>query len=188
MRDIMNDLADFWIELYGRVLDQVDVDLALLREDMAYKSGPLISPGLFTSFMLPAYRKITVFSRDCGIRLILVDSDGNIWRRVPLCIEGGVASVFPFQVMAGMNVVELCMAFAALKILGGLDKTALARGSGEIESALDGVTWMLGQRGYIRYADHFVPPDVPWQNSVYYRRRLNGLIDEIISGPAEAAE
>ena len=106
-------------------------------------------------------------------------------RLLPLFVEGGVTGVYPFEVMSGMNVVEVRRAFPTLQILGGLDKTALAKSPGEIESALEGVPWMLGQRGYIPYVDHFVPPDAPWQNLAYYRRRLNGLIDEIGSRPEE---
>jgi uroporphyrinogen decarboxylase len=36
---------------------------------------------------------------------------------------------------------------------------------------------MLQQGGYIPYVDHFVPPDVSWDNFLYYRQQLNNLID-----------
>ena len=68
MRTIVNDLADFWIEVYDRMLDRIDVDVAMIWEDMAYKNGPLISPAMFREFMLPAYKKLTGFFRDRGIR------------------------------------------------------------------------------------------------------------------------
>lgn len=179
MRAIVNDLADFWIALYDQVLDQVQVDLALIWEDMAYKNGPLISPAMFREFMLPAYRKLTAFFRDRGVRHILVDSDGNIWKLIPLFIEGGVTGIYPFEVMAGMNVAEVRRAFPRLQILGGIDKTALARGPEAIEAALADVPWMLEQGGYIPYVDHLVPPDVSWEHFRLYRRRLNALIDEV---------
>ena len=177
MHDIVNDLADFWIELYDLVLNETDVDLALLWEDMAYKNGPLISPVVFEEFMLPAYKKITGFFRDRGIRVILVDSDGNIWKLLPLFIKGGVTGVYPFEVMAGMNVVEVRRAYPKLQILGGIDKTALAKEPGAIKTALDDVQWMLSERGYIPYIDHFIPPDVSWERFVTYRKKLNELID-----------
>lgn len=182
MRIIVNDLADFWIALYDRMLDLVDVDLALIWEDMAYKNGPLISPAMFREFMLPGYKKLTNFFRDRGVRHILVDSDGDIWKLIPLFIEAGATGIYPFEVMAGMRVAEVRRAFPRLQILGGVDKIALAHDAEAIEAALADVPWMLTQGGYIPYVDHLVPPDVSWQNFRAYRRRLNAMIDETHSG------
>ena len=181
MRDMVNDLADFMIALYDQVLDLIDVDLALIWEDMAYKNGPLISPALFREFMLPAYRKLTSFVRDRGVRVIHLDCDGNIWKLLPLWIEGGVTGLYPFEVMAGMKVDQVRAAFPNLQILGGLDKIALARGPEAIDAALEFVSSMLKRSGYIPYVDHMVPPDVSWQNFSYYRKRLNDLIDTVSS-------
>ena len=36
---------------------------------------------------------------------------------------------------------------------------------------------MLRRGGYIPHADHFVPPDVSFEDFSYYRKRLNSLID-----------
>ncbi len=177
MRDVIDDLADFWIALYDQVLDRVDVDLALIWEDMAYKNGPLISPTLFRQFMLPAYKKLTGFFRERGVRVIHVDCDGNIWKLLPLWVEGGVTGLYPFEVMAGMNVVEVREAFPQLQILGGIDKIALARDREAIDAVLRDVPAMLRRGGYIPYVDHMVPPDVSWENFCYYRKRLNDLID-----------
>jgi len=178
MRTIVNDLADFWIAIYDQMLDIIDADVAMLWEDMAYKNGPLISPGMFREFMLPGYKKLTNFFRDRGIRHILVDSDGDIWKLIPLFIEGGVTGIYPFEVMAGMNVADVRRAFPRLQILGGIDKIALTRGPEGITEALADVPWMLKQGGYIPYVDHLVPPDVSWENFRTYRRRLDALIDQ----------
>ncbi|MEI8083945.1 MAG: hypothetical protein WCI74_19075, partial [Actinomycetes bacterium] len=62
----------------------------MISEDMCYKSGCFISPAMFRQFMLPAYRKLTGFYRDHGIQTVLVDSDGDVMRLIPLLIEGGV--------------------------------------------------------------------------------------------------
>jgi uroporphyrinogen decarboxylase len=107
-----------------------------------------------------------------------VDTDGDVWKLLPLFIDGGVTGLYPFEVSAGMNVVEVRQAFPRLQILGGIDKTALAQGPAAIESELQAkVPWMLQQGGYIPYVDHFVPPDVSWDNFLYYRKQLNDLID-----------
>ncbi len=40
---------------------------------------------------------------------------------------------------------------------------------------------MLEHGGFIPYMDHLVPPEVPWENFVYYRERLNEMIDKHMS-------
>jgi hypothetical protein len=44
VRDVMNYLADFWIQLWGEAISEIKVDCVHFWEDMAYRSGPLISP------------------------------------------------------------------------------------------------------------------------------------------------
>jgi len=178
VRDIVGYLADFWIALYDQVLDQVDVDLALIWEDMSYKAGPLISPKMFREFLLPGYEKLTAFFRARGVRHIHVDTDGNVWKLLPLFVEGGVTGMYPFEVNGGMDIVAVRKAFPRLQILGGLDKIALTQGRAAIDAELDAkVPWMLTQGGFIPHVDNNVSPDVSWENFCYYRRRLNDMID-----------
>lgn len=173
MHDINNHLCEMWISIYSAVMKDVKPDVALIWEDMAYKTGPLISPALFREFLLPYYKRLTAFFKDNGVDIILVDCDGNIWKLLPLWIEGGVTGVYPFEVMAGMDVVEVRKAFPSLQILGGIDKTQLALGKAEIDAELEAkLPFMLQHGGYIPFVDHVVPPDIPWENFVYYRRRV----------------
>ncbi|MBM3136355.1 MAG: hypothetical protein FJZ89_13960 [Chloroflexi bacterium] len=175
--DINNDLANFWIALYDQVLALIDVDLALIWEDMCYKAGPLISPALFRTFLLPYYQRLTAFFREHGIKVILVDTDGNCTSLLPLFIEGGVTGLYPFEVNAGMDVVAVRQAFPHLQILGGIDKLQLAAGPAAIDAELAArVPALLRSGGYIPYVDHLVPPDVSWDNFRYYRQRLNEMI------------
>jgi hypothetical protein len=178
LKQIVNDLADFWIALYDQVLDQVDVDLAMLWEDICYNNGPLIAPKTFREFILPGYLKFTAFLRERGVKHVLVDTDGDIWKLLPLFLEGGVTGIYPFEVAAGMDVMEVRKAYPRLQILGGIAKSALIAGQVKIDEELDTkIPWMLKQGGYIPYMDHLVPPDVSWQNFSYYRKKLNDLIE-----------
>jgi uroporphyrinogen decarboxylase len=183
LQDMISYLADFWIAIYDKVLDQTDADLALIWEDMSYKAGSMISPAMFRRFMLPAYQKMTSFLRDRGVKVIIVDTDGDCWELIPLFLEGGVTGLYPFEVNAGMNVVEVRKAFPKLQILGGIDKVKIAAGPPAIDEELEAkVPFMLRTGGYVPYADHNVPPDVSWQNFVHYRRRLEAMIRKAASG------
>jgi len=183
VKDIINYLADFWIALHDKILDQVDVDAASFWEDMCGKNGPLISPAMFREFMLPAYKKMTAFYRERGIKIILADSDGDIWPLIPLWLEGGVTALYNFEVNAGMDVVEVRKAYPRLQIIGGLDKTKLAVGSEAIDAELEAkVPLMLRMGGYWPAVDGNVDPEVPWENFCYYRRRLDAMIREASNG------
>ena len=62
--------------------------------------------------------------------------------------------------------------------MGGLDKRIIALGKEEIDKELEAkVPFMLRKGGYIPFADHIIPPDAPWNNFVYYRRRLKEIIE-----------
>jgi len=176
MRDIMEYMADFWVKLYSRVLEQIHVDGILIWEDMCYKNGPLISPALFREFILPGYKKVTDCLRSYGAKVIMVDTDGDCWKLIPLFLEGGVTALEPFEGNAGMDVREVRKAFPNLAILGGVDKTKLSLGKEAIDAELEKVEWMLGCGGYVPHVDHQVPPDVSWDNFKYYRQKLNRLI------------
>lgn len=176
MRDTMQYMADFWVKLYSQVLEQIPVDGILIWEDMCYKNDPLISPGLFREYILPGYKKVTDCLRSYGAKVIMVDTDGDCSKLIPLFIEGGVTALGPFEGNAGMDVREVRKAFPNLAILGGVDKTMLSLGKEAIDAELEKVEWMLGRGGYVPHVDHQVPPDVSWENFKYYRQKLDELI------------
>ena len=176
VRAVVDHLADLWATLYDRILSQVKVDCVHIWEDMSFKNGPLISPALFREFLLPAYRKVTDVARSHGVDTILVDTDGDCRQLIPLFVEGGASGIYPFEVQAGMDVVEIRRDFPDLQILGGIDKKELATTPARIDAELEKrIPPLLEKGGYIPMGDHQIPPDVPYANYLYYRRRLADL-------------
>jgi uroporphyrinogen decarboxylase len=176
VRATINHLAELWAALYDRVLSEIEVDCIHIWEDMSYKNGPLISPEMFKEFMVPAYRKVTSVARSHGVKTIFVDTDGDCLKLIPHFMDGGVTGLYPFEVQAGMDVVEVRKAFPKLQILGGINKRELAADPERIDAELERrIPHMASQGGYIPMADHQVPPDVSWDNYLYYRRRLAEL-------------
>ena len=178
VKDIMNHLANLQIFLFDHVLNEIDVDLWFACEDLAYKTGPFISPGMFREFMLPCYQKLIGLLRDHGVEHRIVDSDGDNWKLIPLFIEAGATGLGPMEVAAGMDVVALREAFPRLQMVGGIDKRRLAAGKAAIDEELESkVPGVLASGGYIPCIDHGVPPDVSWECFQYYRERLTGLVE-----------
>jgi uroporphyrinogen decarboxylase len=178
VQTMIDDLCSFWMTLYDKVFADVHVDVGQIWEDMSFKNGPLISPAMVRRFMLPAYKRLTTFWRDHGVKVVLLDTDGDCWSLIPILLEGGVTGMYPFEVNGGMDVVAVRKAFPRLQIIGGLDKMKICSGPAAIDSELNAkVPFMLTQGGYIPCFDHYVHPEISWQDFAYYRRRLNEMID-----------
>ena len=173
---IIDHLADLWVTLYDRVLSKVKADCVHVWEDMSYKNGPLISPELFDKFLVPAYKKITDVARSHGVEVILVDTDGDCTEIIPGFLKGGVTGIYPFEVQAGMDVKAVREAFPDLQILGGINKREIAAGRERTDTELlKRIPDMIPKGGYIPMFDHQVPPDVSWEDYLYYRRRVAEL-------------
>jgi uroporphyrinogen-III decarboxylase len=173
IRALVRDRLDFYREVYERAIRDTAPDFAFLWEDMCYRGGPLLSPEMFREYLLPAYRELTGFLRGLGVRNIIVDSDGNVTQLLPLWLEGGVTGVLPFEVRAGMDVVKLGEQFPTLQILGGIDKTEVARGPAAIDAELARVLPAMGRRGgYCTALDHWVPPQISLEDYRYFVARV----------------
>jgi uroporphyrinogen decarboxylase len=176
VKNVMDYLADFWVALYDQILPGLDVDSILFWEDMCYKRGPLISPEMFKEFILPNYKKVTDCVKSHGVKVIMVDTDGQCGPLIPLFIEGGVNAMCPFEQNAGMDIIAVRKSFPKLGIIGGIDKTKIKDGPDAIDKELEKIPFMLKQGGFIPHVDHHVPSDVSWTNFKYYRNKLNQII------------
>ncbi|MCE5257736.1 MAG: hypothetical protein LLG44_01570 [Chloroflexi bacterium] len=176
MHEMMDYLADFVIATVTRAVEEVDIDMVFMWEDMAYKAGPLISPRMFREFMLEPYKKITACFHEHGIHLIFVDSDGNSEPLFPLWLEGGVTGQYPLERASGMDPLELRRTYGPqMRLIGGIDKRAMATGQEAIDEALLHLVPLFIEGGYIPWCDHLVPPDVPFQNYLYYVNKMKDI-------------
>ncbi|MHB1294527.1 MAG: uroporphyrinogen decarboxylase family protein [Anaerolineae bacterium] len=176
VHDVLDHLTALWLGLFEEVLSQTEVDFAYYWEDMSYKSGSMVSPGIFREFLAPVYRRINGFFRQHGLDVILLDTDGNVWDLIPQFLGVGVTGLYPFEVRAGMDVAEVRARYPRLQMLGGIDKTALVAGPAAIDAELARIAPVIRSGGYVPGVDHYVPPDVPWEHFLYYRRRLTEIL------------
>ncbi len=77
----------------------------------------------------------------------------------------------------GLDSVEVRRRYPTLQMIGGIDKHRLALGRDAIDKELEKIPFMLESGRYLPAVDHFVPPDVPWDNYLYFCERLRDLID-----------
>ena len=182
MHDICKQQVKVYLATFEELFSKVDLDYVVMWEDMAFNTGPLVSPDIFKEFMTPYYKQVTDYLKQMGVTSITVDTDGNCWKLIEEFIKGGVTGLYPFEVNADMDIVEVRKQFPTLQIQGGLDKLEVSKGKAETDAELEKkVPFMLEHGGFIPYMDHLVPPEVSWENYVYYRERLNEMIDKHVS-------
>lgn len=170
---ILDFWADFVIDASRPVVEAVRLDYANIWEDMSYRTGPLISPSLFKEFLLPRYRRVTRYLAEKGVETIMVDTDGNHEALTPLFLEAGVNCLYPLEAHAGMDARALRKKYGQrLRLIGNIDKTALAMGRDAIRSEVEAKLPLVKQGGYIPSVDHAVPSDVPLENYRYYVQLL----------------
>ncbi|MBN2852568.1 MAG: hypothetical protein JXQ23_07520 [Clostridia bacterium] len=167
---IMNDWMEFYLGFIEKVCQSVIPDFVMVWEDICYNMGPLISPLQFETFMSPYLTIVINKIRQMNIKGIIVDTDGNCASMLPVYVRCGANGFYPFEVQAGMDIVEIRKQYKEnFVIIGGIDKKALAKDEQAIMNEVDKkVPFMLHSKGYIPMLDHTVPPDVPFKNFVFF--------------------
>ncbi len=181
-RDLIHDISRHWVNLWKGVISGIckikRPDSVSLWEDMCGKNGPMISPKMFNQFMTPYYKELIDFLRDeLQIPVISVDTDGDCTKIIPDFVECGVNMIWPFEVRAGMDVLKVREQWPdEFVIWGGIDKTVLALDKKAIETeVMRVVPGMLEKRGYVPSLDHNVPPDVSYENWLFFRELVRNL-------------
>ncbi len=163
--------TDFVLQATAKLMDEAPVDYIMLWEDLAYKTGPLLSPEMFRHYMAPQYRRLIDHLRRKGVQHFMVDSDGNIDLITPLWLEVGVDMLGPYEVTAGMDVVKVAREYRELLIVGGIDKMELAKGTPAIEAeVLRRISPLLDRGGYFPTLDHSTIPELSLADYGYYRQ------------------
>ena len=179
IKDINAWTAAMLEETLERCFSEVEVDMVVIGEDMAGRTGSLISPAAFREFMMPYYQRFTAFCRDHCVASIWVDSDGDIRELIPLWIESGMTGVLPCDNVTGIiDVVALGEAFPTLLLAGGIDKRVVEKGHtfAEVDAELERkVPPLLRRGGYFPGPDHAWTPQTSLANLLHYRDRLSEL-------------
>jgi len=173
VEEMMEANAEFILAMMSQILDVVTIDAFGMWEDMAYNHAPLISPAMVRRYMVPRYRQVADFVRSKGVKYVGLDSDGQIDSLIPAWMDAGLNFLYPFEVQSGMDVVAVRRKYGReLRIWGGIDKRAVARGPAAIDAELRRVQPLIGEGGYIPHTDHSAPPDISYPNYCYYLSQL----------------
>ena len=169
MHDIMETHANFLIEAIRPFLQQTTLEYIFINEDLSMKTGPLLSPKTYKTFIYPRLCKVIDFCKSNGVKYVVIDTDGNPEAVIPLFLDAGVDAIWPMERTADQDPIRLRKKFGrSLRLWGGVDKRVLAKSPEAIDAHLRELAPLIKQGGFIPTVDHTVPPDVSWKNFQYY--------------------
>ena len=175
IEEMFSFLTDFYIETLKRGIKELKIDMVELKEDMAYKNAPMISPEMFRKFMMRIIKELSVFKEN-GVRYVYVDCDGYPGGLIPCWIECGVDGMSPCEIAAGNDLLKLREKYPDFSLMGGIDKRELAKAKKAIYTeVMSKVPALIEKGGYVPHVDHAVPFDVPLKNFLYYRELLRKI-------------
>ena len=170
LQDMLGVMGDTCVKALERMADICPPDVLCVHEDLAGKSGPLCGPNQIREFLKPYYRKVWDLAQQMGCRIFSQDSDGNTNSVIDAFLECGVNCFYPFEPMAGMDMVESRKKYGkAFAVKGGIDKFALLQGKDAIRRELEYKMQPLMRHGGCVFAlDHRIPNGVPLEDYKYY--------------------
>ncbi len=171
--DMVEDMIENQCVLAENYLDEVlphfKFDYAAGWEDICFKNGPLVSVEFFKEKVAPRYKRINSKLKKYGIDIWWIDCDGDVRPIMPTFLECGINCLFPFEVLCCCHPGELMKEYGKdLRIMGGVDKTQLAKGPKAITEYLKSLEPWVERGGFIPFCDHRCPPDVSWENYIFY--------------------
>ena len=173
IRRMMEQSAESIIAITDELLKYTEIDTFWFWEDMAFNHGSLIDPKLFRELAQPHYRRVCDWLRSRGIEHIWLDSDGDIHELIPIWLDSGINGLWPFEVQAGMDVVEIRRQYGRdLRMGGGIDKKAIVKGGEEMKREIDRIMPVVEDGGYLPELDHGAPPDISWPRYCEYMTYL----------------
>jgi len=149
-------------------------DGAFVYGDMAYNTGPFMSPRHFREFLVPYHKRMFDEFHRRGMPVIF-HSDGDIRPVIGDLISSGVDAINPLECKANMDLRELAPQWGdRLGFVGGIDVRVLM--TNDPEQIRAEVRAKLGAampyHGFIYHSDHSIPPGVTLES---YRI----LLDEV---------
>ena len=108
---------------------EAGVDVIILTDDYAHKTGCLMSPGQFEEFILPGLIETVSAIKDAG-GYCIKHTDGDIWEILDPIADSGIDGLGPLEPAAGMDLAKVRERLGAkLCLVGNIDVDLLSRGT-----------------------------------------------------------
>ncbi len=119
-RKLLKISADYHLKLAESAI-KLGTDAIMCGDDLAYKTGLMMSKKDFKEFLLPYYKEMIDLAHSKGVPFIK-HSDGNIWEILPLFVEAGIDAINPLEPVAGMDIGEVKQKYGdKICLIGNID-------------------------------------------------------------------
>lgn len=126
---------------------KLGAELIVLGDDSAHSGGPLISPGLWRSLVLPHHQHLV---RELSVPVIW-HSDGKMDKLLPFAVEAGFAGVHGLEPPAGNRLDDIKANYGdKLVLIGNVDVNLLCRDDiRAVRSEVDRCLREGGEKGFM---------------------------------------
>ena len=100
------------------------IEAVFVGDDIAFHSGPFLSPAWFSEHYFPLLTRITDAYHRRGIK-VLFHSDGNLNPVMDGLVAAGIDGLNPIEILAGMDIADLHRRYPDLFMAGGIDVSQL---------------------------------------------------------------
>ncbi|MFO8018208.1 MAG: uroporphyrinogen decarboxylase family protein [Promethearchaeia archaeon] len=105
LRKMIADREKFYTALIKKAIDVTGTEVFMIGDDLAYNSGPFISPRYFNKFFLPSYKRISNMAHERGVKLVF-HTDGDIRPLIDGLIDC-FDSIHPLQASANIDIFNI---------------------------------------------------------------------------------
>ncbi|MFX1446492.1 MAG: uroporphyrinogen decarboxylase family protein [Promethearchaeota archaeon] len=105
MKRVIKDRENLFINIMKQNIDIFERIAFFIGDDLAFNTGPFVSPRIFNEMFLPSYKRLSNIAHKRGIKLIF-HSDGDIRPLLDGLIECFDA-IHPWQASAHIDIIEI---------------------------------------------------------------------------------
>ncbi len=152
--DLHKLTSEFFIEAAKRMID-IGIDAIVIFEDLAFHSGPFLSPAHFRKFTLPYLAELVREIRKRGVPVIF-HSDGNLNLILEDLVDIGINALNPLEKKAHMDLSKIKEKYGKrICLIGGISNEVLSKGTVEdvVRETLRAIKIAAPGSGYIPASD-----------------------------------
>jgi hypothetical protein len=132
IKEVFDVYADFNIALTNSYMD-VGLEVWIESADLAYRSGPIMSPKRYNDLLLPAYKKLVDSIHERGHKIVL-HTDGDITPLLDFTVNCGFDGLHALEPTAGVDLAFVKKkAGEKLCLLGNVDVSHVLTANGTKE-------------------------------------------------------
>ena len=181
--EVFSDMIETLSNLTCWTIDQIvprmkrKPDMVVGWEDICGRSGPFVSPSLFNKYVAPGYTKVRNQIDEFGIKLLGIDSDGDLSALLKPCLDAGVSQLYPIEIGTwNADPMELRKTYGKeLRMIGGFNKMTLEKGPVEIDAELKRRLPIMKDGGFVLLPDNLITPGTSLENYKYYLEKIRVL-------------